>query len=77
MVELKFKYDALGFITGVTGASLLALNNPHYSSYGFICFLASNAAWIVYALQTKQKCLLYQTFAFSVTSAIGVFNWLW
>lgn len=39
----------LGCMTGLLGATLLALNN-RYSGYGFMAFLVSNGCWVMYGI---------------------------
>lgn len=73
-----FTVDALqwlGCITGVFGALLLALKIKH-SGWGFVLFLVSNGFWIAFAIETSANGLLVMQLAFSITSAIGIFNWL-
>ena len=43
-----------GCITGLLGASLLAMNN-RYSGWGFVLFLLSNVAWIVFGLLSHTR----------------------
>ncbi len=61
----------LGFILGVSGASLVASNRP-YSRYGFPLFMAANFAMIVYAAQAHATWLLAQQVAFTATSYWGL-----
>lgn len=69
-------FDFVGFLLGVTGAALLALNHPVLSRWGFVFYLGSNAAWIGFALDKGEGWLLLQTVLFSVTSALGVWQWI-
>lgn len=71
----KQSVEWIGAITGLSGALLLALN-MNISGYGFICFLLSNIAWILFALRTKSYGLLTQQVGFSATSIIGIMRWL-
>jgi hypothetical protein len=67
--------DLYGFLFGVSGAALLALNRPGLSRWGFVLFLASNVAWIAFALEETQRWLLLQTLVFTMTSIIGIWQW--
>jgi len=63
-----------GAITGLSGALLLSLN-VEYSGYGFIFFLISNVAWIIFSISNRTYSLLVQQVGFTATSIIGVFRW--
>jgi len=65
----------IGAITGLLGALLLSLN-VSVSGYGFILFLASNVAWVIYSLRRRTYGLLAQQLGFSATSIIGIVRWL-
>lgn len=67
--------DLYGFIFGVGGAALLALNRPDWSRWGFVLFLASNFAWIAFSIEHQQRWLLLQTLVFTVTSLVGIWQW--
>jgi hypothetical protein len=67
--------DLCGFIFGASGAALLALNRPDWSRWGFVLFLASNVAWIAFALEQEQRWLLLQTMVFTGTSLLGIWQW--
>ena len=71
----KFETEWFGSITGVTGAALLAVNMP-WSGYGWLLFLASNTAWILYAFMERVSSMLLMQLVFTSTSLIGVFRWL-
>ena len=64
-----------GCITGILGALCLAIRSPH-SGYGFVLYLVSNAFWATYGVLTSANGLLTQQAVFSITSLIGVWNWL-
>lgn len=66
----------LGCITGVSGAYLLACNNSK-SGWGFALFLISNGFWIAIAILAELPGMLVQQLAFTITSALGVYRWLW
>lgn len=59
----------------VYGAWLLA-DKGRFASWGFVLFLAANALWIGYALQTSQHGLLVQQIALTAVSAIGIWKGL-
>lgn len=65
-----------GAILGLLGAGLLALNTRH-SGYGFVAFLLSNCCWIGFGLLSGSYGLLTMQAGFTVTSAIGVYRWLY
>lgn len=69
-------YDFVGFLFGVTGAALLALNHPSLSRWGFVFYLGSNAAWICFSLDKGEGWLLRQAVVFGVTSLLGVWQWI-
>lgn len=68
-----FDPEAWGAYTGIPGALLLALSTG-YSRYGWFLFLASNVAWIIFALRKRFTKLLYQQFAFIATTLLGIWN---
>ena len=71
----KFATEWFGSIAGVTGAALLAVNMP-WSGYGWLLFLASNTAWILYAFMERVSSMFLMQLVFTGTSLIGVFRWL-
>lgn len=60
---------------GIVGALMLALNMP-WSGYGWLAFLASNVAWIAYAVIAKVRSILIMQAVFTVTSCIGAYRYL-
>lgn len=60
---------------GILGTLILALNGRH-AGWGFVAFLASNAGWIVFAVNHNHLGLLTQNIVFTATSALGVWIWL-
>jgi len=64
-----------GCITGLMGAALLAAHN-RYSGWGFVLFLISNVAWIGFGLLTHATGMVVMQLGFTLTSALGVWNWL-
>jgi nicotinamide riboside transporter PnuC len=60
---------------GILGTLLLALNGRR-AGWGFVAFLASNAAWILFAIDQQHLGLLVQHIVFSATSALGAYVWL-
>lgn len=61
---------------GVLGTVLLALNGPR-AGWGFVAYLASNAGWILFAWIHAHWGLLAQQIAFTASSLLGVYLWLW
>ena len=68
-------FDFFGFLFGVAGGGLLALNHPRLSRWGFVLFMGSNLCWIGFAVENTQRWLLLQTLAYSVTSGFGIWQW--
>ena len=64
-----------GCITGLCGAGLVALKT-RYSGWGFVLYLASNGAWIAFGLLSHAYGVVVMQVGFTVTSVIGVWNWL-
>jgi hypothetical protein len=64
----------MGSIAGVLGALFLALNLT-WSGLGWFAFLASNFAWIIYAVLQRVPSLLVMQLVFTTTSLIGIFRW--
>lgn len=64
-----------GSIIGILGALVLAANMP-WSGYGWLAFLASNMAWITYAVIGKIKSLLVMQMVFMATSLLGAYRYL-
>ena len=64
-----------GAICGLLGSILLAANTG-YSGYGFILFLVSNACRLWFGLRTKTWGMVTMQFGFTLTSLMGISNWL-
>lgn len=58
---------------GLLGAALLALN-CRVSRYGWLAFLAANAAMLVFAVDHAAYGLLAQQIGFSLTSILGIYR---
>lgn len=67
------KADHIGSATALAGAALLA-SNFDFAQLGWLLFLASNVAWIVYGLKTHQRPLVVMQLGFTGTSFLGIFN---
>lgn len=67
--------EAIATASGLLGAFLLARNGKH-AGYGWIAFLASNAAWIWFAWRAGHPGLFVQQIGFMVTSCMGLWFWL-
>ena len=63
-----------GCALGILGAFLLATNS-RFSAWGFVSFLLSNVAWIVFALAEDKSGLLIQQVCFTGTSLLGLWQW--
>lgn len=64
-----------GCALGVSGSFVLARNDRH-SGWGFVAYLASNAAWLGYAVVADVRALAIQQVAFMAISGFGVWRWL-
>lgn len=67
--------EAIAAVTGLLGAFLLAAKGKH-AGIGWPLFLASNAAWLVFAWTNGHQWLLTQQIGFTGTSLLGIANWL-
>ena len=63
-----------GCVLGILGSLLLATNS-RVSAWGFVAFLLSNVAWIVFALAEGKSGLLIQQVCFTGTSFLGLWQW--
>lgn len=64
-----------GAILGLMGSAILALKLD-VSGYGWVAFLLSNVCWLAFGFKTKAWGLVTMQIGFSVTSVIGLYNWL-
>jgi hypothetical protein len=64
-----------GCATGLCGAAMLALNNRH-SGWGFVLFLGSNVAWIIFGLLSHAIGMVVMQIGFTATSLVGIWKWL-
>lgn len=60
---------------GVLGTVLLARKGPR-AGFGFVLYLVSNAAWISFAIATRDHAMLVQNLAFLASSIFGIWTWL-
>jgi hypothetical protein len=60
---------------GIAGATLLALNSPAVSRWGWMFFLGSNFCWIRFSWSRQQFGLLVQQVVFMGTSLLGLFRY--
>ena len=65
----------VGAIGGGAGALLLAFNH-RWSGYGFVLFLASNAAWMTYGVMTHTFGMVTMQIVCTGTSLLGIWRWL-
>ena len=63
-----------GCILGVLGSGLVATKS-RVSAWGFVAFLLSNVAWIVFAIVEGKHGLLVQQVCFTATSLLGLWQW--
>lgn len=68
-------YEAVGAALGLLGALVLAINGKH-ASLGWLGFLGSNIALIVFAARAGLYGVLTLQLGFMVTSLIGVWQGL-
>jgi len=64
-----------GCATGLLGAALLSVHTA-FSGYGWILFLLSNCFMGAYGVLIRSKGLIILQAGFTVTSVIGIANWL-
>lgn len=72
--KLFMKFDWIGSAMGLAGALLLSTNTI-YSPFGWVLFLGSNAAWIVFSVQRNLAPLLVMQLGFTGTSILGIVRW--
>lgn len=65
----------VGCFAGLCGAALLAWKCK-YSGWAFVVYLVSNGAWIAYGLLSHTPGMVVMQIGFTVTSVIGIWNWL-
>jgi hypothetical protein len=65
----------VGSIFGLIGSLLLALNTS-YSGYGFLAYLGSNFAWLYHGVKTRTWALVVMQVGFTLTSLVGLRNWV-
>jgi len=65
--------DWLGSILALMGAFLLATNS-RFSAYGWIFFLLSNTAWIIFSIREDNAPLLLMNIGFTLTSLLGLYR---
>jgi hypothetical protein len=65
-----------GCFFGLFGAALLA-SKVSYAGFGFVCFLISNGFWFLFAIHKRAKGLLLMQVGYTITSVIGIFNWIY
>ncbi len=65
--------ERFGALFGAPGALLLAMNAP-FSKYGWLLFLASNVAWVGFALYKRLRFLLAQQLIFTATTLLGIYR---
>ena len=73
MLQTFMEWGGCAF--GVAGSLMLALKVKR-SGWGFVFYLFSNAAWVVFGVATGVYGLVLQHGAFTATSAFGVWRWL-
>lgn len=69
-------HDGAAALFGMLGATLLMVNHPKYSKWGWVAYLASNGCWLVYASATSQGSLMLQTLYFTFTTLVGIWTWI-
>lgn len=75
MSDVETLMQWTGCALGVAGSFILARNDRH-SGWGFVAYLGSSAAWLVYGLATDVHALVTQHLVFTVVSGFGVWRWL-
>jgi hypothetical protein len=64
-----------GCLLGVLGSLLLA-SNSRVSGWGFVFFLASNFAWILFGIITQTPGLIAMQLSFVIINVYGTYRWL-
>ncbi|OAH97331.1 hypothetical protein A1353_23175 [Methylomonas methanica] len=64
----------IGSALGLAGSLVLALNTS-YSGYGFLAYLGSNFA-LYHGVKTRTWALVVMQIGFTVTSVLGLRNWV-
>ena len=75
MIDAPTLMQWTGCTLGVAGSIALA-RNDRYSGWGFVAYLASNAAWFAYGYARDIPALALQHSVFAVVSTFGVWRWL-
>lgn len=65
----------MGSALGIAGALLLAMH-IQWSAYGWISFLLSNFAWILFAYRKQLWSMLVMQLVFTGTSVLGIYQWI-
>ena len=65
--------ESMGAGLGILGSFLLALGPP-FCRWEWLCFLGSNIAWLAFARGHGHRKLQCQTWAFLVSTLLGLFN---
>ena len=60
---------------GLLGSLVLALKGRN-AAWGWVLFALSNAGWLVFGYGHGHWLFFVQQIGFSITSAIGIWNWL-
>ena len=75
MIESQAVMQWTGCALGIAGLIALA-RNDRYSGWGFVAYLASNAAWLAYGYASDIPALALQHSVFAAISSFGVWRWL-
>ncbi|MFC5498165.1 hypothetical protein ACFPOE_11515 [Caenimonas terrae] len=67
--------EALGAFFGLLGTVLLA-TKVDGAGWGFVAFLASNIGWLAFSWKRGHWYMFAQQVGFTVTSLLGIWNWL-
>ena len=65
--------ESWGAYFGIAGAVMLATALPA-ARWGWVLFLGSNFAWLLFAFLFGYRKLLVQTAVFTLTSVLGIAN---
>lgn len=75
MIDAQTFMQWTGCALGIAGSIVLA-RNDRYSGWGFVAYLASNAAWLAYGYASDIPALTLQHSVFAAISGFGVWRWL-
>jgi hypothetical protein len=74
MNHFAIPLELLATITGLAGAWYVAAEDRERAAWGFVAFLASNAAWIAFGYINGHWILIVQQLGFTALSLRGIWK---